>query len=117
MTMIAGASNYLNAATVANKHNIAVMSTSVLGSGTATSLLEAGRRIAGNNGIGMSSRARELTMKFLNRTSEINAMFSLGVGIDATVDGMQKQILALRARFSDNQLAPSLRGDVVDEEA
>lgn len=111
MTTIAGASQFLNSATLANTQGRAALSSTVLQEAVTTSLLEVGRRLAPNNGIGISASARQLNEAFLNRSTDINALFSLGAGTDSTIEGAQQQILALRAQFSDDQLAPSLRSD------
>jgi len=114
---VAGASRFLATATLANVRGISpVENNSILGSGSGTlGLLDTGRGIGGNNGIGLSQRARALNNQFLSSTaSTFNTVFSLGVGPDATVEGMQQQILALRAGKNDSQLAPSLRSAVDD---
>ncbi len=131
MATIAGASQYLNAATLANTKGLSAQSPSLLGnSASPTGLLDVGRRLS-VRGIGLSSSARQLNQQFLNRTADINELLSLTVGPSATVEGMQQQILALRAGTPTSQLARSLLqvetdngnvnlsdvGQTVDEEA
>lgn len=79
--------------------------------GSTTSLLEAGR--ANMPGIGLSARARSLTSSYLQQSrGSLNALLSAGTS--SGVEGLQKQILALRASLSDTQLATNLRrGDTV----
>ena len=109
MPTIAGASRYLNAATLANTQGVAAQSPTVFSnSGADTlSLLSSGRRTA-VRGFGLSSSARALNQQFIQRSTDINAMFSLGIGADATIEGLQQQILALRARTPTSALARSL---------
>lgn len=109
MVTIPGASAYLNSATLANVRGLAAQSPNVLGEGGATSILDVGRRLSSGNGIGISSSARALNDSFLNRTADINSLLSLALGPGATVEGLQQEILALRAGLRDNQLAPELR--------
>lgn len=111
MTTIAGASQYLNSSTLANTRGLSAQAPTLLGETSTASLLEAGRGISSASGVGLSSSARALNNQFLNRTTDVNALFSLAAGPDATVESAQQQILALRAGFSDSQLAPSLRAD------
>lgn len=108
---VAGASRFTNAATLANTRGISAQQPTLLGSSSnPTSLLDAGRGVA-SSGLGLSSNARALNNQFLSNTADINTLFSLGAGTDATVESAQQQILALRAGLSDSQLAPSLRSD------
>ncbi len=136
MTTIAGASRFLSAATLANTQGVAAQAPTLLGESDTASLLDAGRGVsAGNNGIGLSSSARAVNNSFLNRTADINALLSLAVGADATIEGMQQQILALRSTLpssavhssvffdadevdaDDGSVSPSEIGTEVDEEA
>ncbi len=110
MTAIPGASQYLNAATLANTRGLAAQSATLLGnSGSTVNLLDAGRSITGNNGIGLSASSRALTNQLLQSTaSEANALFSFTIGNTSTVEAAQIQIKALRARTPTDQLARSL---------
>ncbi|GJL84826.1 MAG: hypothetical protein DHS20C02_06010 [Micavibrio sp.] len=127
---VAGASQFLNASTLANSRGIAPSAPTVLSqSGDTASLLEAGRNALRVGGFGISSGARALNAQYLSQSSSLgNQILSLAVGANATIEGAQQQILALRSRFSDDQLAPFLRaeestaedtltGSLVDEEA
>lgn len=111
MVRIAGSSQYVNAATLANQRGLAAQSPTLLSEGSTQSLLDVGRNLSSGSGIGISSAARALNQTLLNRSSDVNAMFSLGVGSGATIEGAQQQILALRAGLSESQLARSLRED------
>lgn len=118
MATIAGASQYRTAAILANTQGLAAQSPSLLNSGSTdigASLLSAGKNLA-VSGFGISSSARALNDQLLNN-SDYRTLLSLGAGTDATVEGLQQEILALRAGLSENQLAPSLRGTEVDTEA
>lgn len=109
---VAGASRFLGAATLANTQGIAAQQPSLLGQGgSATSLLDVGRANS-VSGVGLSSNARALNNQFLESSSStFNQIFSLGIGATASIEGLQQQILALRAGIPDSQLAPSLRQD------
>jgi len=131
MTTIAGASQFLNAATLANSQGLAAQAPSILdGSISSTSILDAGRSLVSSNGVGLSSSARSINDAFLNNTTEINALLSLAVGPSATIEGLQGEILALRASLpasaihrsvffdADNgSVSSSDLGTEVDEEA
>ena len=112
---VAGASQFRNAAILANQQGIGAQSPQLL-DGFSLDLLSAGRNLFGNNGIGLSSAARALNNQILNNP-EYNTLLSLGAGSSATVEGLQQEILAIRAGKTDAQLAPSLRGNNVDTEA
>jgi len=109
---VAGASRFLGAATLANTRGISAQSPTLLsgGSTSPTGLLDVGRGIS-NGGFGLSASARALNNAFFNRTSEVNGLFSLAAGPDATVEAAQQQILALRAGLPESQLSRSVRGD------
>lgn len=118
MTIVAGSTQYLNAARLANKYGISAQAPTLLSQNTsAGSMLEAGRSALAIRGFGASPGARALNQQLLSRTSDVNQMFSLGLGTDSTVDGARQQIMALRARLADSQIAPDLRGTDVDETA
>lgn len=111
MPTIAGASQYLNASALANVRGVAPSTPTLLSqSSTALSLLDSGRNLSAGR-FGLSSSARIVNQQFLSNSANINQMFSLGVGIDATIEGAQKQILALRAGTPDSKLARSLRAE------
>ena len=118
MTSVAGASRFYNASSLANVRGLAAQSSNLLGSlASSINLLDFGRQNA-IKGIGLSSNARLLNKQYLDSNkSTYNQIFSLGLGTTATVEGLQQNILALRAKTPDHKLARSLRGSVVDEEA
>ena len=112
MVTIPGASQFLGAATLANRQGLPVSQATVLGDGGigGVDILDIARANAPDNGVGLSSRARLLNQQFLDSSaSTFNAIFSLGLGATASIEGLQQQILALRSGFSEDQLAPSLR--------
>jgi hypothetical protein len=111
MALIVGASQYLNAATLANTKGISPSNPNLLGEGSTASLLEAGRNALAVPGVGVSSAARALNDQLLSRSADINELFSYGAGPNATIEGMQQQILAIRAGLSQSQLAPELQQD------
>ncbi len=127
---VAGASRYLNASILSNTRGFAGSQANLISSLGTVSLLDVGRSVAADNGIGLSGRARLANKQFLESSaSTFNSIFSLSVGTTSTVEGMQKQILALRSSLSPSQVARSLieddgsiqgslsRGSSVDVEA
>ena len=127
MTTIAGASQYLNASTLANARGSSPSLPTLLGATSSSDLLDAGRRIYAGNGIGLSSNARALNKQFLNQTaSGFNSLFSLSTAAIGSVETMQQQINAIRASIPESQLArgileanaseENVLGENVDEE-
>ncbi|MBX2833881.1 MAG: hypothetical protein KTR28_02810 [Micavibrio sp.] len=124
MARIAGASQYLASATLANKGGFSAQSSSILGnfSGGAD-LLAAGKRI-NRSGIGMSASSRAQLDQFMNKS---NATFStlLSVGVEAGVQNLQTQILGLRAKLPASMISDNAYtkqdvekiGGTLDEEA
>ena len=109
MTLVAGASQYLASSILANAKGTAPSIPTLLSQATdISSLLDSGREAVRIRGLGISSSARVLNQQFLQRTSDVNQLFSLGAGTDATVEGALQNILALRAQTSTDRLASSL---------
>lgn len=106
MGSIAGSSRFANAATLANTRGLAAQSSSLL-DGFGSDLLAAGRNLFGGNGIGISNAARALNNQIVNNP-EANQLLSLAVGPDATIEGMQQQIRALRATLPASKLHSSV---------
>lgn len=118
MTSVAGTSRYINAATLANKNGTAAQQPSLISDMGTVDILDIGRSLYGNNGIGLSANARALNKQFLDQTaSGFNTVFSLSTSGMGTPETMKQTILALRARLPESQIAESLRGDQVDEKA
>ena len=112
MALVPGASRYLNQATLPMKQGSTFVAPSVLelsGASDTAGLLSAGRAALSVRGIGLSSSARAINTAFFSNTALINEMLSLTAGPDATIEGAQQQILAMRAGMSDSQLARDLR--------
>ena len=99
MALVPGASRFLNQATLAALQGSTFQQSNVLGESTSgISLLDVGRRLGGNNGIGLSNRARTLNKLFLQQNqSTFNQLFSLTGGSSATVDASLIQIKGLQA--------------------
>jgi len=94
---VAGASQYRNAAILANTQGRAAQSSGLITGLGSVDMLDLARAGSGNNGIGLSSQARQLNKQFLNSsTSNFNTIFSLGVADTATIDGLLAEINALR---------------------
>lgn len=118
MTSIPGASRFLGAATLANLKNLPAQSTDLLSSVAGSVSLLAVGRLNSVPGVGLSANARALNDQFLDKSSSnANGLFSATAGADSTLEGLQKQVLALRSSLSPDQVARSLRGDNVDTEA
>lgn len=118
MVTIPGASQFVNSARLANTQGISAQAPTVLGSSaSATSLLDAGRSLNSNNGIGLSARARQLTNQLLSTTAaEGNALFSLAVGETSTIDALRTQILALRSKIPASLQARAVPEFAEDQE-
>lgn len=115
MTTVAGASRFLTTATLANSQGRPPGQSGLIESLGVVDILDIGRQ---DNGIGLSGRARALNKKFLNATaSGFNQVFSLSTAKLGSNEVIQQEILALRSRLPENQIAESLRGDTVDETA
>lgn len=107
MVSVSGASRYLNSATLANTQGIAPGDTLGIGGRTGASLLDAGRRI-NRSGIGLSGGSRALTEQFLNRTNDVNSLFTLGAGTSLSIEGLKIQIKALRSRVPEGKINPEV---------
>lgn len=113
MTLISGASSYINAATLSNIRGSSAQTPSLLGDAT-ISLLDVGRgtRV---QGIGLSSRARALTQKLLNSTSSLgNSLLSAPAEANS-IENLQTKINALRATTPKSQLSRALAGEAETE--
>lgn len=117
MALIVGASQYLSAATLANKKGTSPVVTNMLGGRGAVDLLDVARRVTADNGIGLSSAARQLNKQFLNSTqASYNAIFGLGMSQNSTIQSLIQKINAIRASLPENQIREDLRGVVMDSE-
>lgn len=115
MTTIPGASQYLNASTLANSQGVAAAQSNVLAESGVADVLEAARV---DNGIGLSARSRALTKQFLETSgSGFNQIFSLNGVEFGTDETLQQAILALRAKVPESRLAPSLREDTSENDS
>tara|TARA_B100001989_G_C24548067_1_gene472339 strand:+ start:659 stop:1078 length:420 start_codon:yes stop_codon:yes gene_type:complete len=115
MTRIAGASQFLNQATVSNRLGLPAYQNSILQESglSAQGILDVGRRLAVNSG-GISGNARFLIRQQLEQNAgSFNNLFSLTGGASATVDSALTQIRALRSSVPSSReiAAPQLTGD------
>ena len=95
MPRIAGSSQYLNQATLANKQGSTYTPADLLSLTSSSSLLDAGRQTA-VSGVGISARARQLNNQIIsNNSSSYNKLFSLSGGASATTAAAQIQIAGL----------------------
>lgn len=117
MTLIAGASQYLNQAILANKQGGTYSAPDVLSeSGLGGDLLSIGRRNA-VPGIGISGYARAMNDAALKKSNQVsNGLFSATGAASASVDAAKMQINALRASLPESQISESLRGKTIDEQ-
>lgn len=112
MPTIAGASQYLNASTLANLKQTAAQTPSILTETAVPDLLDVGRKALQIRGIGISSSARALNQRLFNNTADINKLLSLAAGPDADINGARLQIAALRSKLGF--ATQTANGDVVD---
>lgn len=126
MTLVAGASRFLNQSALSSLTGSTFQAPSVLGTSTAgtANLLDVGRR--NSAGIGLSSNARALNRQFVDsNASRVNGLFSLTGGGAATVEAAQTQIKALQSSVPVSRETPEVRealaeaaaerGSIVDE--
>lgn len=117
MTLVSGASQFVNQATLAVRNGGGFSAPNVLADAGIGGILEVGR---GNAvpGVGVSSSARALNRAQLSRSSaDFNNLFSLTGGTDGTIAGAQTAINAIRASIPDDQLHSSVRGTFIDTDA
>lgn len=124
MTSIPGASRFLNSAVLANTQGRAAQTTNLIGSLGTVDLLDVARSSLGNNGVGLSNRARALNKQFLQSTSaNFNSVFSNTTLAYTSVEDLRTQVLAVRAKLGiNNDNAGSVfpdadKGTNVDTEA
>lgn len=108
-TIIPDAYRYLNAAKLANRDGTSPSIPTVLDS-NATSVLDVGRsQLLSVKGIGISPQSRALNKSFLDQAKNYgNQLLSLGIGASATIEGLQQQILAIRASLPVSQISQTL---------
>ena len=109
MTLIAGASRFLNQSTLTNVSGIAAVGTDVLGiSANGVGILDIGRNLA-VQGTGISNRARQLNLQFLSQSSgTYNQLFSAGA-VSSSVDAALVQIRGLQATVPTTRDSPDVR--------
>lgn len=113
---VAGASRFLNSATLANLSGQAPTASSVLGTGDTLSLLGAAKNAGSVRGIGLSASSRAQTEAFLSQSaSGFNQIFSLSGVEFGTNETLQQAILALRASVPESKLAPSVRDSLNED--
>lgn len=121
MSTIAGASQYLTQATLANKQGYTTESTNLLveSGASAVSLLDVGRSLNSIEGLGLSTNARILNKQLLDQNAgTYNALFSAGAeGGGGTVDSAITIINALRSTAPQSQVDESVRGTYIDDSA
>ncbi len=118
MTVIRGASQFLNQATLTNLQGTAAQSANVLGEAAGgVGILDIGRNLA-VQGVGISNNARNLNRQFLEQSSgTFNQLFSTTGGGSATVEAAQTQILALRSSVPATRETPDVREAVAEASA
>lgn len=96
MPRIAGSSQYLNQATLANKQGSTFVPADILSLTSSSSLLDVGRANSVSGATGISARARQLNNQIIsNNSSSYNRLFSLSGGASATTAAAQIQIAGL----------------------
>ncbi len=110
MSLVAGASRYVNQAAYTNKTGAAGQSSNLISeyAGSAT-LLDIGR-LSNNSGIGLSASARSLNKQFLSSTSgTYNQLFSASGGGSSSVDAALIQIRGLQSTVPTSRDSPEVR--------
>ncbi|MGH1455434.1 MAG: hypothetical protein ACRBDI_01510 [Alphaproteobacteria bacterium] len=115
MTLVAGASRFLNQSTLTNQQGFAAQSSNLLGvAAGSTGILDIGRNLE-IRGVGISNRARNLNRQFLESTSgTYNQLFSASGGGSATVEGALTQIKALQSSVPTSRDSPQVREAAFD---
>ena len=110
MTLIAGASRYLTQSTLTNQQGFAAQSSNLLGvAAGSTGILDVGRNLE-VQGVGISSRARNLNRQFLESTSgTYNQLFSASGGGSASVESALVQIKGLQSSVPTSRDSPEVR--------
>jgi hypothetical protein len=136
MALIAGASQFINQATLANSQGGELQGTTsnslLSGFDGAASILELGKQFSAP-GIGLSASARAATNTFLNQAQNgLNVILSAGV--ESSIQNTQTEILAIQSRLpassigsaaarfdrpevEDAPVATSENGNIVDTTA
>lgn len=118
MTLIVGASKFLNTAILANKTGASAVTPNLLAGRGTVDMLDVARRVTANNGIGLSDSARQLNRQFLNSAqANYNAIFGLSTSGMSTVQAMIQKINAIRASLPESQIREDLRGVVIDPDS
>lgn len=122
MTTIAGASQYLNAAKIQNSNSKYAKAINAGGTSLMTSasvdILDVGRSIYKNNGVGMSASSRAYAKQFLDATKTgFNAIFGMSTINVSSIENITLQINAIRSRTPDSALSPDARGTKFNEQA
>lgn len=109
---VAGSSQFLNQATLANTQGISAQTNSVLNQAAGgISLLDVGRSLS-PPGVGLSANARALNQQFLSSNAgTANQLFSATGGSGLTVDAARTQILALQSSVPTSRDTPDARAD------
>ncbi len=118
MTLVAGASRYLSQATLTNQQGVAAQGSNILGvAAGGVGILDVGRNLE-VQGVGISSRARNLNRQFLESSAgTFNQLFSASGGGSATVEGALAQIRALQSSVPTSRDSPAVRDARAQAEA
>ncbi len=110
MTLVAGASRYLTQSTLTNQQGVAAQSSNILGvAAGSTGILDVGRNLE-VQGVGISSRARQLNRQLLESTAgTYNQLFSASGGGSSSVDAALTQIRGLQATVPTSRDSPVVR--------
>ncbi|MGH1376753.1 MAG: hypothetical protein ACRBCK_10440 [Alphaproteobacteria bacterium] len=110
MALVAGASQFLNQATLANTQGVSAQTTNVLGEAAGgVGILDVGRNLA-TPGVGISNSARALNRQFLTQNAgTANQLFSASGGGSATEEAAITQIRALQSQTPVTRATPEAR--------
>lgn len=114
---VAGASRYMSSSMLAQR-GVAAQNIDLISNLGTVSLLDVGRAGQKDFGIGLSGRSRLLNKQFIESSaSSFNAVFSLNVAGTSSIEGLQKQINALRSKLPASSLSREVRGILYDDKA
>lgn len=103
---VAGAYRYLTSANLANTQGLAAVRPTLIGGGSAQSMLDVAKARGSIPGIGLSARSRALAANFIQQTSGgAVGLFGASSGAQLTTADLATQIKALRSSLPRSQIS------------
>lgn len=110
---VAGASRFIGAATLANTQGRPAAQSSVLGGGSAQSLVDAAKAFRVEGSPGLSASARQGINSFLNATGgSSGSLFGLTTGSALSTADLATQINALRSSLPESQISDTVKASL-----